>query len=105
MNRRISPYIITWVEIRAQKGVVRREDQEKILGKYSTKRRAKAVFKHFENKDKALWWLKSFNTPLIKHYECRLFTDAQFARAVIDYDADKIIVPFTKMQRNNVYYI
>lgn len=97
----LSPYVITWVEIRAQKGVVTIADQMKLNGKCGVVKRAKAVYKHFANKEKAVKWLETFNKKLAKRYECRLFTDAQFAKSQTL--AGEQIIPFTAKQKSEIY--
>lgn len=94
----LSKYIITWIEIVPVSGIVTKHDR-RIFGDLSLMGTDYQYFKHFPSRDKALEWLDSFNKKLDKQYRCRLFTDAQYSRI------RNGIVPFTRKQESEVYYI
>lgn len=101
----ISPYIVTWVEIKALWGIVPIHDQ--ILFDSSFRFRhfkgLSAVYKHFKNRASALQWIETFNKKLVKSYVCRVFSDKQFGMAKVA--PHGLIIPFTHKQYYDVYYI
>lgn len=97
----LSAYKITWVEIKATTGITTKADNAKIGGCRDLDDKAK-IYKHFPTREAALSFLKSFDKKLNKRYECRLFSDKQFA---MRNKSDNYRVPFTAKQLNEVYYI
>ncbi len=111
----ISPYIATWVEIRAQKGFFLLSDYD-ALGFYrfwgkeqgAPSHRRKVDYKFFENKSAAIEWIKEHrHAGLKKQYECRIFTDKQMELAISQKRLGRFCfnIPFTTKQDNEVYYI
>lgn len=100
MKKELSKYVITWVEVRATKGVVTKKDQYTLrgwkFGYYKTNKK----YEFFQNKESALQWIEKMQKKSFsKQYECRLFTDAQFALA------KNGEIPFTEKQLSEVFYI
>ncbi len=103
-----SPFIISWVEIRATKGIVTKSDQIKIdsIRKFYPYKRSRAIYKRFETKEKAIQWLKTFDNSLEKRYECRIFSDAQMSKGeVVEGGNGELKIPFTEKQKNEIFYI
>ena len=99
-----SKYIVTWVEVRATKGIVTVKDQKLIgIRGFVTKNKRKAIYLFFENKIKAIDFIKEVKGKPCKRYECRLFSDAQMSKAEVRNKDLKI--PFTQKQIEEVYYI
>lgn len=98
----LSPYVITWAEVYSQNGVITKSDANKLGGGYREGGN-KYLYLHFPNKAAAYGWIDRMqNTNLDKTYEVRFFTDKQFG---LRKESDGYRVPFTKMQRENVFYI
>lgn len=103
-----SPFIISWVEIRATKGIVTKSDQIKIdsICKFYPYKRSRAIYKRFETKEKAMQWLKTFDNSLEKRYECRIFSDVQMSKGeVVESGNGELKIPFTEKQKNEIFYI
>lgn len=100
-----SKYIATWVEVRATKGIVTIKDQILIglRGLKITRSKREAIYIHFDNKSKAIAFIKSVECKTSKRYECRLFSDAQMSKGEVRNKDFKI--PFTQKQIKEVYYI
>lgn len=99
-----SPFIISWVEIRAAKGIVTVNDQKKIgLFNFEISRKKTAIYLHFKDKSTAKNFLSTLSKKLSKRYECRIFSDYQMSKSEVR--AKDLNVPFTQRQREEVYYI
>ena len=97
--------MVTWVEIRSTKGIVTVKDQMLIglRGLKITRSKRGAIYLFFANRIKAIDFIKEVENKPCKRYECRLFSDAQMSKAEVR-DKD-LKIPFTKKQREEVYYI
>lgn len=102
--KRQNYFTSVWVEVRATKGIVTKRDEQVILNRHfvgGSKKRS--IYINFKDKEAAVHYLSTFNKPLTKAYECRIFTDMQMSRCEV---TDKCLsIPFTKKQMNEVYYI
>lgn len=96
----LSPYRITWVEIRPVSGhKVTMADAKKMT--WVNIHRNGYGYIHFANRDKAVEWLTAqANKSYSKRYEARLFTDKQFGMAK---EENGYAIPFTAKQFNEVY--
>lgn len=64
-----------WVEVKATKGIVTKRDEQAILTRHFVGGSKKqSIYINFEDKEKALNFPTTFNKPLTKVYECRIFT-------------------------------
>lgn len=95
----ISKYRVTWVELKPVNSDIVPNHDRKVFGDVTCFGKMPKYHKHFPDRESALNWLKTFSEKLDRRYECRLFTDAQFAKAV------NLQIPFTKKQASEVYYI
>lgn len=98
-----SKYVVTWVEIRATKGIVTVNDQMVIGLRLFTRSKRSSIYLHFDSKALAIDFIKGIEGKPAKRYECRLFSDAQMSKAEVRNKDLKI--PFTQKQREEVYYI
>lgn len=93
-----------WVEVKATKGIVTKRDEQVILKQHfvgGSKKRS--IYINFKDKASAEHYLSTFNKPLTKAYECRIFTDMQMSKCEVTEKG--LSIPFTKKQMNEVYYI
>lgn len=98
----LSKYKVWWAEFKPTTGRYVAKRDQYTLGAITYTRRLKTFRKHFGSKEVAVKYLTSFDKYLDKHYEVRLFTDAQFAAAK---EETGYAIPYTKKQLNEVYYI
>lgn len=102
---KISAYKVTWVEFRAQKGIVTKKDA-KILLKHANNmwKHGDRIQEHFGNKESALEYLRTKDfSKLGKKYEVRICTDKQFSQG--HYEKGSNIIEFTKKQNQEMYII
>lgn len=93
-----------WVEVKATKGIVTKRDEQVILNQRFIRRSKKqSIYINFKDKDAAVHYLSTFNKPLTKRYECRIFRDMQMSKCEVSEKG--LLIPFTKKQMNEVYYI
>lgn len=93
-----------WVEVKATKGIVTKRDEQVILNKHFVGGSKKqSIYINFKDKGKALNFLTAFNKSLTKRYECRIFTDMQMSKCEVSEKG--LLIPFTKKQMDEVYYI
>lgn len=93
-----------WVEIKATKGIVTKRD-EKIISNWAVLHHSKkpSIYLNFKSRDIAISYLKNFDKKLSKRYECRIFTDMQMSKCEVSEKG--LLIPFTKKQMDEVYYI
>jgi len=93
-----------WVEVRATKGLVTTKDEKLISNWYEINPSKKpAIYLNFKDKDTAIKYLENFDKKLSKRYECRIFRDMQMSKCEVSEKG--LLIPFTKKQMNEVYYI
>lgn len=93
-----------WVEVKATKVIVTKRDEQVILNQHFVGGSKKqSIYINFKDKASAEHYLSTFNKPLTKAYECRIFTDMQMSRCEVTEKG--LLIPFTKKQMNEVYYI
>lgn len=93
-----------WVEVKATKGIVTKRDEQVILNQHFVGGSKKeSIYINFKDKDAAVHYLSTFNKPLTKRYECRIFRDMQMSKCEVSEKG--LLIPFTKKQMNEVYYI
>lgn len=99
-----SPYQIVWLYMTPVQGTFAlKSDIEKIAGYAIGNGYEKYILRHFANKEKAIEFIKSFDKKLEKKYKVRICTDAQFGKS--QKNGKDLIIPFTKKQQQEVYYI
>ena len=93
-----------WVEVKAQKGIVTKKDEKKI-SKWPVLNHSKkpSIYLNFKDKYAAIKYLENFDKKLSKRYECRIFTDLQMSKSELGLNG--MIIPFTRTQLKEVYYI
>lgn len=62
-----------------------------------------SIYLNFKSRDIAMSYLKNFDKKLSKRYECRIFTDMQMSKCEVSEKG--LLIPFTKKQMDEVYYI
>lgn len=93
-----------WVEVKATNGIVTKRDEQVILNQHFVGGSKKeSIYINFRDKEHALNFLTTFNKPLTKRYECRIFRDMQMSKCEVSEKG--LLIPFTKKQMNEVYYI
>lgn len=93
-----------WVEVKAPKGIVTKRDAQVLLTRsFVEGMKKQSIYINFKGKEEALNFLFTFNKPLTKVYECRIFTDMQMSKCEVM--AKGLSIPFTKKQMDEVYYI
>lgn len=96
---KLSPYIITWVEVRPFYGIIPIKDLKKMKIAHGIEKNR--GYAPFPNKEKALEWIeKTSQIKLSKSYQVRMFSDKQFSMAKM-----YRLIPFTKKQWEDVYYL
>lgn len=93
-----------WVEVRATKGIVTKKD-EKLISNWCVLNHSKkpAIYLNFKDKSTAIKYIENFDKKLSKRYECRIFRDMQMSKCEVSEKG--LLIPFTKKQMNEVYYI
>lgn len=100
----LSEYKITWVEIKAENGIIAKADAKKF-----SKRLGGSIlpngnwYLHFPNKQSAIDFVNGIKgINFFQRYECRFFTDKQFGMLKPE---ENYTVPFTKKQLKEVIYL
>lgn len=94
--KHLSPFQVTWVEIRPVSGIVTKRDANK-LG-VSVHRNGYG-YRHFQSPAHARFWVqRQFDVSLTQRYEVRFFSDYQFGKADKN---NNYQIPFTQMQVRN----
>lgn len=95
----LSKYQISWVELKATKGIATKHDCEKL---HAARMKNGCIYSHFANASSAIAYIESLkDVKLDKIYECRIFTDMQFGNWDIEHEEHPA---FTSMQNSNVLY-
>lgn len=93
-----------WVEVKATKGIVTKRDEQVMLNRHFVRHSKKqSIYINFKDKEAAVHYLSTFNKPLTKVYECRIFTDLQMLKCEVTERG--LSIPFTRKQLKEVYYI
>lgn len=100
-NINLSPYKIVWVEFFPLYGYVTQHDQKQ-LGAIETFSKRKSYRQCFQNKDVALYYLRSFNKKLDKSYRCLISTDKQYGMAK---EENNYEIQYTDKQKKEVFYL
>lgn len=96
----LNKYKITWVEMKADKGIVTKADHNKV--QFSSKSHRQFAYFAFGSRENAMKAIESARGKLSKGYTFTLFTDAQFGAVSQEDKTGKLNVEFTKKQLEEV---